>query len=75
MQDFLLGFQGLVSDPLNLIIFAGALLGGLLFGAIPGLNGVVLATILLPFTSFLPRVRGSKTASDLNAPRSHSQAK
>ena len=56
MQDFILGFQGLVSDPLNLIIFAGALVGGLMFGAIPGLNGVVLATILLPFTE-LPRCR------------------
>ena len=53
MQDFILGFQGLVSDPLNLMIFAGALVGGLVFGAIPGLNGVVLATILLPFTGFL----------------------
>jgi putative tricarboxylic transport membrane protein len=53
MQDFLLGFQGLFSDPLNILIFAGALVGGLVFGAVPGLNAVVLATILLPFTGFL----------------------
>ncbi len=53
MQDFILGFQGLFSDPLNIFIFFGALIGGLIFGAIPGLNGVVLATILLPFTGFL----------------------
>lgn len=53
MQDFILGFQGLFSDPVNIVIFIGALVGGLVFGAIPGLNGVVLATILLPFTGFL----------------------
>ena len=53
MQDFILGFQGLFSDPFNIVIFVGALLGGLIFGAIPGLNGVVLATILLPFTGYL----------------------
>ncbi|MBU2532836.1 MAG: tripartite tricarboxylate transporter permease, partial [Alphaproteobacteria bacterium] len=53
MQDFLLGLNGLLSDPLNIVIFVGALVGGLVFGAIPGLNGIVLATILLPFTGFL----------------------
>ena len=47
MQDFMLGFQGLFSDPVSISIFIGGLIGGLVFGAVPGLNGVVLATIAL----------------------------
>ncbi len=53
MADFLLGLHGLISSPMNIALFVAGLFGGLFFGAVPGLNGVVLATILLPFTGYL----------------------
>jgi putative tricarboxylic transport membrane protein len=53
MADFLMGLHGLVSSPMSIALFLAGLFGGLFFGAVPGLNGVVLATILLPFTGYL----------------------
>jgi putative tricarboxylic transport membrane protein len=53
MDDFLLGLEGLLSNPTSIALFVAGLFGGLFFGAVPGLNAVVLATILLPFTGFL----------------------
>lgn len=54
MQDFLTGTALLFSDPIGVGIFIGGLIGGLVFGAIPGLNALTLAAVLLPFTAWIP---------------------
>ncbi|MEM9442991.1 MAG: tripartite tricarboxylate transporter permease [Pseudomonadota bacterium] len=51
MADFWLGASALFSDPTALMIFAGGLLGGMLFGAIPGINMLTLGAVILPFTA------------------------
>lgn len=51
MADFWLGTATLFGDPTALMIFAGGLLGGMLFGAIPGINMLTLGAVILPFTA------------------------
>lgn len=53
MEHFLTAFATILFDPAAIAIFVAALLGGLVFGAIPGLNAITLAAILLPFTAFM----------------------
>lgn len=43
----------LASDPVGIGLFLAALVGGLVFGSIPGLSALTLATIVLPFTAGL----------------------
>lgn len=50
MENFLLGTTALFTDPTGIAIFVGGLLGGLLFGAIPGINMLTLGAVILPFT-------------------------
>ena len=50
MEDFLQGTLLLATDPTALLIFACGLLGGMLFGAIPGVNMLTLGAVILPFT-------------------------
>ena len=54
MEDFLLGTYQLISDPTALLLFAAALIAGLVFGSVPGLSSMTLAAIFLPFSVFLP---------------------
>ncbi|MDE0717871.1 MAG: tripartite tricarboxylate transporter permease, partial [Rhodospirillaceae bacterium] len=54
MENFLLGTYQLVSDPNALLLFAAALIAGLVFGSVPGLSSMTLAAIFLPFSVFLP---------------------
>ena len=49
MNDFLTGTTSLFTDPIGIAVFIGGLVGGLVFGAIPGLSLLTLAAILLPF--------------------------
>lgn len=51
MSDLLLGFSGVFLDPVGFGIFVFALVGGMIFGSLPGISGVTLAAILLPFTA------------------------
>jgi len=51
VADFWLGASTLFGDPTALMIFAGGLLGGMLFGAIPGINMLTLGAVILPFTA------------------------
>lgn len=51
MEHFLLGASALFSDPAGITIFFGGLLGGMLFGAIPGINMLTLGAVVLPFTA------------------------
>jgi putative tricarboxylic transport membrane protein len=51
MDQFLHGAAQLLTDPTGLVIFVGGLLGGMLFGAIPGVNMLTLGAVILPFTA------------------------
>ncbi|HEX9568805.1 MAG TPA: tripartite tricarboxylate transporter permease [Rhodospirillales bacterium] len=53
MEQFIAGTLTLVSSPLSILIFFSGLFGGLLFGAIPGINMLTLAAIFLPFSGLL----------------------
>jgi putative tricarboxylic transport membrane protein len=57
-NNFLTGTITLFSDPLGIAIFIGGVLGGMLFGAIPGVSMLTLAAILLPFTAHLSAEHG-----------------
>ncbi|MCG8621031.1 MAG: tripartite tricarboxylate transporter permease [Proteobacteria bacterium] len=50
MTDFLWGTAALFGDLQTISIFAFALFGGMLFGAIPGVNMLTLGAVMLPFT-------------------------
>ena len=50
MEDFVAGSLALFGSPTSIVFFAGGLLGGMVFGAIPGVSMLTLAAILLPFT-------------------------
>ncbi|WP_438997251.1 tripartite tricarboxylate transporter permease [Candidatus Puniceispirillum sp.] len=50
MSDFLLGTAALFGDWHTIFIFTSALIGGMLFGAIPGVNMLTLGAVMLPFT-------------------------
>lgn len=54
IEALLGGALTIVTDPIAILIFIAALLGGLTFGAIPGLSGVALCALLLPFSMYLP---------------------
>ena len=53
MSDFITGTTLLFTDPTGVLIFVVGLVGGLIFGAIPGLSLLTLAAVLLPFTAWL----------------------
>ncbi len=53
MTDLLSGAALFLTDPYGLLIFVAGLLGGLLFGAIPGVNMLTLAAVILPFTAYM----------------------
>ena len=57
-NNFLQGSITLFSDPMNILIFLGGVIGGMLFGAIPGVSMLTLAAILLPFTAHLTAEQG-----------------
>ena len=58
MEDFIGGTLQLFSNPVSILIFIGGLLGGMVFGAIPGVSMLTLAAILLPFTGHLSPTDG-----------------
>lgn len=57
-NNFLQGTITLFSDPLGIVIFFAGVIGGMLFGAIPGVSMLTLAAILLPFTAHLSPEHG-----------------
>ena len=57
-NNFLQGTVTLFSDPIGIVIFLGGVIGGMLFGAIPGVSMLTLAAILLPFTAHLSPEHG-----------------
>ncbi|WP_099867540.1 tripartite tricarboxylate transporter permease [Pararhizobium haloflavum] len=50
MEAFIGGTISLFGDPTSLMLFFFGLIGGMLFGAIPGVNMLTLGAVLLPFT-------------------------
>ena len=53
MAEFLGGLSHLVGDPFAILLFFAALITGLFFAAMPGINMVTLGAIILPFTVYL----------------------
>ena len=51
--NFAGGLEHLFGDPVGIVYFALGLLGGLLFGAVPGVNMLTLGAVLLPFTAYM----------------------
>ena len=58
IENFLAGSAALFGDPLTIAIFVFGVIGGMLFGAIPGVSMLTLAAILLPFTAGLTATQG-----------------
>ena len=56
MEHFIGGTVMLFGDPQAILIFALGLVGGMLFGAIPGVNMLTLGAVLLPFTINMGRL-------------------
>ncbi|MGI9393218.1 MAG: tripartite tricarboxylate transporter permease [Boseongicola sp.] len=50
MEDFVAGSLALFLDPTALMIFVLGVIGGMVFGAMPGVNMLTLGAVLLPFT-------------------------
>ena len=53
LNDLWGGLSHFFGDPTGMLIFASALLGGLVFGSVPGLSAITLASIVLPFTALM----------------------
>ncbi|MCJ8310458.1 MAG: tripartite tricarboxylate transporter permease [Rhizobiaceae bacterium] len=58
IENFLAGSSALFGDPTTIAIFVFGVIGGMLFGAIPGVSMLTLAAILLPFTAELTAAQG-----------------
>ncbi len=58
LENFLAGTGALFGDPVTIAIFVFGVIGGMLFGAIPGVSMLTLAAILLPFTAELTAAQG-----------------
>ena len=58
IDNFLAGTATLFGDPFTIAIFVFGVIGGMLFGAIPGVSMLTLAAILLPFTADLSPAQG-----------------
>ncbi|WP_299367739.1 tripartite tricarboxylate transporter permease [uncultured Tateyamaria sp.] len=58
IENFLAGSSALFGDPVTIAIFVFGVIGGMLFGAIPGVSMLTLAAILLPFTAGLTPAQG-----------------
>ena len=58
IENFITGSVALFSSPVSISIFVAGLLGGMLFGAVPGVSMLTLAAILLPFTAHLTATDG-----------------
>ncbi len=58
IENFLAGSGALFGDPTTIAIFVFGVIGGMLFGAIPGVSMLTLAAILLPFTAGLTPAQG-----------------
>ena len=57
-SNFIGGAVALFGDPIGVLVFLGGVIGGMLFGAIPGVSMLTLAAILLPFTAHLSPEHG-----------------
>ena len=58
IDNFIAGSLALFGDPFSIAIFVFGVIGGMLFGAIPGVSMLTLAAILLPFTANFDPAQG-----------------
>jgi TctA family transporter len=68
IENFLAGSAALFGDPFTIGIFVFGVIGGMLFGAIPGVSMLTLAAILLPFTAGLEPAQGVMLFAVILAP-------
>lgn len=57
IEHLFIGFQTII-EPVNLLILFVSLIMGLVFGTLPGLSGVMLCSLVLPFTYYMSPVQG-----------------
>jgi putative tricarboxylic transport membrane protein len=53
MGNFIWGLTSFATDPVGVLLFFAALVVGLFFAAVPGVNMITLGAIILPFTVYL----------------------
>lgn len=53
MENFVAGTVGLFGNYTSIAVFIGGLIGGMVFGAVPGISMMTLAAIILPFSGLL----------------------
>ena len=58
IDNFIAGTYALFGDTFSILIFVFGVIGGMLFGAIPGVSMLTLAAILLPFTANFAPAQG-----------------
>lgn len=58
LDGFFLAFQYFISNPSNFLLLIFGLVWGILFGATPGLTGVVGVALLIPFTFVFGPIEG-----------------
>lgn len=58
VEQLIAAFIGIVSDPVNLLVFAVGLTLGLFSGAIPGMNGTMTVVLMIPLTYSMDPVTG-----------------
>jgi putative tricarboxylic transport membrane protein len=62
MAEFMNGLGNLAGDPFAILLFFAALITGLFFAAMPGVNMVTLGAIILPFTVYLDATHAAENA-------------
>lgn len=61
LNSLLLGLSGFMEDPAMLIYMIAGVLGGMIFGAIPGLTAALGVSLMLPFTFHMTPIQGMST--------------
>ncbi len=58
MEAIIVGFSEIFSDPMCLVLLAGGIFLGIVFGCIPGLTATLGVTLMIPFTYSMTPVQG-----------------
>lgn len=60
-SSIITGIGGFLSDPIMIVYLACGVLGGMIFGAIPGLTATLGVSLMLPFTFHMSAAQGMAT--------------
>ncbi|MCC7326572.1 MAG: tripartite tricarboxylate transporter permease [Burkholderiales bacterium] len=58
LDGYISAFEYIFSGPLSILLIVGGTIWGILFGAVPGLTGIVGVALLIPFTFALEPTQG-----------------